>query len=194
MGVPLQLLGKAFGRLTVIKQLTNNSRGTVWECRCECGLHKGINGERLTKGTTSSCGCLRREIHAERCRTVLPEINRHKTGEALRKVVLSGYKHRASKRGYEWALTEEQATTLLLGNCEYCGVPPCLVKSKNGKKNYNGSFTHNGIDRVNNSLGYTSSNVVSCCHVCNMAKRTTSAEDFISWAARVTAHQASKVA
>lgn len=66
--VAAQIAGKKFGRLTV---LTRNStqakkRGTevLWRCRCECGREIDATTNRLTSGTTRSCGCLRDEIVA----------------------------------------------------------------------------------------------------------------------------------
>jgi len=39
---------------------------------------------------------------------------------------------------------------------------------------------YNGIDRVDNSRGYESGNVVSCCGVCNMLKHVLSKEEFLA--------------
>lgn len=57
------LVGKKFGKLTVIKPLTervNNS--IVWECVCDCGNIKNVPTHLLTNGHTRSCGCLVREV------------------------------------------------------------------------------------------------------------------------------------
>ena len=40
-------------------------------------------------------------------------------------------------------------------------------------------FLHNGVDRVNNDLGYTIENSVTCCSLCNYMKRGMSLSDFI---------------
>jgi hypothetical protein len=60
----LKLLGKKFGRLTVIdesKKRNKVSRSVLWKCRCECGNIKDIVGVSLTNKMTLSCGCLGRE-------------------------------------------------------------------------------------------------------------------------------------
>jgi hypothetical protein len=68
----LDIVGKTFGRLRVIKQTvapegTNpDKRGTWWLCKCEpelggCGNEKVVFGRNLTSGSTKSCGCLRRD-------------------------------------------------------------------------------------------------------------------------------------
>lgn len=55
----LQLQGKVFKRLTVIKRLENNSQGqSRWLCQCSCGNTTKTVGSKLTSGRTTSCGCL----------------------------------------------------------------------------------------------------------------------------------------
>lgn len=58
------LIGKTFGRLTVINKSDKRSKnGTCyWTCQCECGNIKDILTTSLTRGTTKSCGCYRREL------------------------------------------------------------------------------------------------------------------------------------
>jgi hypothetical protein len=43
----------------------------------------------------------------------------------------------------------------------------------------------NGIDRADNALGYTVENSVSCCKICNIAKRDLTIEEFIFWGKRL---------
>jgi hypothetical protein len=61
----LQLVGRKFGRLTVLRDAGNDSRNRAqWLCRCRCGNRRVIAGGSLIRGLTNSCGCL----HAELCR------------------------------------------------------------------------------------------------------------------------------
>ena len=46
-----------------------------------------------------------------------------------------------------------------------------------------------GIDRKDNTLGYTLENSVPCCPTCNFAKRGLSVIEFIEWARRVYINQ-----
>ena len=58
------LIGKVFGRLTVIERVENNKDGrTMWRCKCECGNDCIILGKNLLNGGTKSCGCLKLEIN-----------------------------------------------------------------------------------------------------------------------------------
>lgn len=55
------LTGQRFGRLTVIEFVPNNKPNSYWKCRCDCGRMVIINAGELKRGSTNSCGCLRRE-------------------------------------------------------------------------------------------------------------------------------------
>ena len=58
----LQLIGKRFGRLTVIKEHGRDERGAVlWLCMCDCGEEKTVISNHLTSGAVQSCGCLHSE-------------------------------------------------------------------------------------------------------------------------------------
>lgn len=67
------LSGKRFGRLLVI-QLSDHKDGNnrLWECSCECGNTTYVRGGDLRRGTTSSCGCLAKELSAARHKNVSP--------------------------------------------------------------------------------------------------------------------------
>lgn len=55
-----QLVGKTFGRLTVVRYAgTSKHRRQIWDCRCICGRFKKATTHLLTTGRTASCGCLK---------------------------------------------------------------------------------------------------------------------------------------
>ena len=59
---PANLLGQSFGRLLVVKRVSNSSDGhTRWACRCRCGNTKVVSVNNLRGGSVSSCGCFQRE-------------------------------------------------------------------------------------------------------------------------------------
>ena len=66
----LNLTGKRFGRLTVVEKAENIILGghqkTAWKCVCECGNTIIVPTNRLSTGTTKSCGCLNRELSQKR--------------------------------------------------------------------------------------------------------------------------------
>jgi hypothetical protein len=59
----LNLIGKQFSRLTVLREVgRSNCNGVVWECICECSKHVEVRSGNLRSGNTRSCGCLRDEV------------------------------------------------------------------------------------------------------------------------------------
>ena len=68
------LSGMRFSRLTVISRADdyvakNGATVTRWKCVCDCGTETIARAQNLVKGTTRSCGCLRREMAALRAST-----------------------------------------------------------------------------------------------------------------------------
>lgn len=56
---PINLAGKRFGNLYV-KELERMDRriGGLWLCECDCGNNTVCRTKELTKGLTTSCGCM----------------------------------------------------------------------------------------------------------------------------------------
>ena len=65
MGKFIDLTGKRFGRLQVIKldhkEERNGQYRIMWLCQCDCGNKKLVNGAYLRNGKTTSCGCFHKE-------------------------------------------------------------------------------------------------------------------------------------
>lgn len=62
----INLVGQKYGRLTVVEFDRLQKHKTYWKCVCDCGLTVIATGNALRSGNTKSCGCLRREMTAER--------------------------------------------------------------------------------------------------------------------------------
>jgi len=64
----IDLTGKKFHRLTVISRGPNSREGKPkWNCLCQCGNYRVVRGPDLRRGLTKSCGCMNREMSAQRC-------------------------------------------------------------------------------------------------------------------------------
>ncbi len=74
------------------------------------------------------------------------------------------YQKGAESRGRKFELSFEDYLSLSSSPCHYCGEKP---------------LTQNGIDRVDNTVGYNKENCVACCSLCNKMKHTYSVECFI---------------
>jgi hypothetical protein len=174
------LTGQKFHRLTVIKNVAqpkNTHSGTFWLCKCDCGMEKIINGSSLIDNHTTSCGCYAKEVTSE--------LNKIEYGQAAKNSRFSQYKHSAKKRNLIFSLSKDEFLKLTQQNCFYCGKEP-IQNCKNFSGN--GNYYYNGIDRVDNEIGYILSNCVSCCGECNHAKFTTQKSDFFSWISRIYKH------
>lgn len=68
MSKKIEMIGKRFGRLTVIEESPiRKNRAIWWICQCECGnVSKPIRGALLRNGESKSCGCLQSEITRQR--------------------------------------------------------------------------------------------------------------------------------
>jgi hypothetical protein len=71
---------QVFGRWTVLGRAEGHYR---WLCRCECGVERTIFGSSLLKGDSQSCGCLQRELAADRHSKGPNEVKHLGTGVSL---------------------------------------------------------------------------------------------------------------
>ena len=54
------MTGKRFGKLVAIRPTAKRKFGRIfWECKCDCGVVKVVDGSHLRQGRTNSCGCSR---------------------------------------------------------------------------------------------------------------------------------------
>lgn len=166
--------GRKFGRLTVISKAAVRNGRCYWVCSCSCGQTAEVSSAHLNNGTVKSCGCLRNELVAERSAL--------EPGEALKNRVIESYFNNAKNKGHACNLSKDDFNLLLASKCHYCGESPSRIKRHNALR---GEFAYNGIDRKDNSIGYTTNNVVTCCTQCNFRKSSTNYNEFVSWVAKV---------
>jgi hypothetical protein len=157
----VNLIGKRFGKLTVIAKADRTDKGNnqYWLCKCGCGNYKEIRGNHLNSGNTKTCGCLRK----------LPE------GESSFNQLIGFYKYAANARGLPFKLSRLQFRKLTKENCIYCGKQPSQVINR---PKHNGVYIYNGVDRINPKLGYIIDNCVPCCGMCNRMKSDLSYKEF----------------
>ena len=167
--------------LTIIKEVephitSGGNKQTQYLCRCNCGKEIILKGAAIRNGNTKSCGCLSKEAK---------QAKRLPNNKGIINQIILQYKRHARDRNLSWNLTYEQVEKIIQEPCFYCGAEKSNHKvTKNCKEGYD----HNGIDRIDSSVGYEPNNVVSCCKICNYAKSNLTKEDFINWAIRVAEH------
>jgi hypothetical protein len=165
-------IGRRFGRWLVLSEAPNKGRRRSYFCRCDCGTEKDVSSDYLRHNRSQSCGCARNEK------------NKFPPGVAPMNALFLVYKLSARKKDIVWQLTREEFETIVLQNCRYCGsVPSQLSRTRHGE-----TIKYNGIDRLNNNLGYLRDNAVPCCKHCNYAKRKMTETEFLAWVKQVYAH------
>ena len=100
------LVGKKFGRWTVLKRVESNPCSEAcWLCRCECGKESTVTGRTLREGRSKSCGCSRRGKR------------RRKTKDGY--IVVLCHEHPRGKYVFEHSLVMEKiiGRYLLKGEC-----------------------------------------------------------------------------
>jgi hypothetical protein len=166
---PIKLTGQRFGRLLAIdRKRDKENHTTFYLCRCDCGNEKWISCSNL-KSSTHSCGCLQKELLSKR--------SRKEDGYSIITAFINYYKRNARVRNICWDLSRDKVKELILKPCFFCG--------RSGQTEtttpYGMQLIHNGIDRLDNSKGYTIKNSVPCCKTCNLAKNDLSFEEFKNW-------------
>jgi hypothetical protein len=151
----------------------NSKPRPKWVVQCSCGKQKAVLGTTLRNTKVVSCG------HSRGFRA-LPN---HIAAINLR---FGQYAKSAARMERVFSLTREQFAAMLTQDCTYCGVPPASLVKARGK--HQADFRYNGVDRVDNSLGYTPDNCVACCATCNLMKRGMSVTDFVSHARRIASY------
>lgn len=61
-GNVVDLVGRKFNKLIVIKRVKNSGKHTMWKCRCDCGNETIVRADDLKSGCSKSCGCYAREM------------------------------------------------------------------------------------------------------------------------------------
>ena len=65
----IDLTGKRFGMLEVIRKAPRTQNATRWECKCDCGNVSFVTSSDLRNGRTKSCGCLRGIVSKQKAKT-----------------------------------------------------------------------------------------------------------------------------
>lgn len=174
-GRPCDLTGRKVGLLTV-KSFRREGGKRWWTCECECGNTRefvtGHLNDTRVKSAARHCGASIHKTHPL----------------ALEKLVMGYYKRNAATRGLAFSLTLEQFSALIHGDCHYCGAKPTGERRFISSRRPTLRFQCNGVDRVQNEIGYIAANSVSCCSLCNHMKGVLSVAAFKAHAAAIVAH------
>lgn len=171
------IIGQRFGSVVAIKRtgimnFKSGQRHSLWEFKCDCGETFISRLNNIKRKKYKDCGkCTNPDPHTKLM-----------YGESSLKALYDSYIRRAKYADLNFNLNIEEFKKITSMNCHYCGIEPSQKKFAN-KLSY-GHYLYNGVDRLDSTKGYLTSNVVPCCKTCNFAKRDLSYGDFINWLKR----------
>lgn len=148
-----------YHKLTAIKRSEKKSGNGnyYWWFKCNCGTMKEILPSNVVKNNNGVVSC-----------GCVQKARQH--GKAWLGSMIYDYKKHAKKLDVSYSFTRKEFEDMVSEPCWYCGDEP-----------------RNGIDRLDSLLGYSMSNCVPCCKVCNYMKRKMSVDEFITHARKVVA-------
>jgi len=177
------LVGTEINGLKIVDYLSKGKR-QYFECHCVCGFYFEARVDAIKSGATKSCGCLTGDL--------ISKNNRLPDNRAIINLVYKTYRDNAHKRQLKFKLSLNNFEKLILADCQYCGQKPQMTKFAGQENRRDRFIAYNGVDRVDNSVGYEVSNCVSCCSICNAAKSNLSYKDFVNWIKRLVRYNAAQ--
>jgi hypothetical protein len=156
-------IGDIFGKWTVIDVYSHRrkGRGYTHTCRCECGQEKQVAGVNLLSLGSRQC---------VNCR------GKEKTKRTPQEHLFYRTKRSAVARGIEVQISLGEFSEIIINDCFYCGASP-VIRSVTVSGPI--PFKSNGVDRVNNDIGYLKGNCVPCCTDCNSMKMSRTLDEFL---------------
>lgn len=120
----IDLTGKKFGKLTVVKEDGYIVRGKrkciAWICTCDCGNTVRLTGAALTSGNTKSCGCYIQDLATSKIRDL--------TGQKFGNLIVTGLASDKKSNRVSWNCicncgnnTVVTSTNLVNGRVISCG-------------------------------------------------------------------------
>lgn len=117
--------------------------------------------------------------------------------DAAYKLLYDSCKNSAKFRGLAFELTEQQHASLVVLPCTHCGTPPerynpylCAHYSRvSESRKAEAWIVKNGLDRVDNSFGYSMENCVPSCSQCNYGRQDYSVKEYYEHCERVVKHR-----
>jgi dCMP deaminase len=160
-------VGTAYGHWTTSSKPYRHNNETVVEVTCKCKKKSVTRVSRLIEKTSTSCGCKPRNNNRGKYKSSFEE--------AAHNEIYRSISNGAKNRNYSFELSKKDVKNLVQQNCFYCGSEPSNIKKIKGR----GELRYNGIDRLDNHIGYVLNNCRPCCSTCNTIKLDLSGQDLI---------------
>ena len=171
-----EAIGKEYGRWVVTGIGTRlTTRGERYlDVVCACGSLGEVPLSSLKRGSSRQCRKCGDKAHGDFMRGS----TRIGYTVAAANSVYRSYAGHAASRGHVMELTRDQFLSLTKKDCFYCGKAPSQIKYR-GRSREN-PYIYNGVDRMDNTKGYTLANAVPCCKMCNRIKMDHSVEELMA--------------
>lgn len=169
----VNLVGKKFGELRVLKQVKGDGHSAVWECECSCGNLHIVKGPCLRRKEIRSCGkCL--------------EHYRWKGYGELSGHYFAITKQNAKKRNLPFKLSKKYLWELFLKQNRQCSLSGLKLHFA---RSYGASEQTASLDRIDSEKGYVVGNVQWVHKDLNRIKREYSEETFLRYVGLVAKHK-----
>ena len=186
-------IGDVFGDLIVaddksisVIEPSGRKRRSVL-CKCKCGKELLVRVDGLfsnsKKQSRKSCGCTKNFVNGINAQS-------RRKPESVYKFLYQRYKSSAKKRNIIFELSRNDYNEIVKQNCHYCGSEPEIKQPKRKSGDLVGvPVPYNGIDRIDNNLGYQKENCAACCSKCNYMKHEMSVPSFMEHILKIVNHQ-----
>lgn len=177
----IDLTGKRFGRLTVLRPFGSSGLKLLWEAKCECGRIRSFQSSNLISGHSKSCGCIRR-FTGRRCHNWAGygEIS----GFFWNKVVRN-----AKHKGFPLRVSIKSGWRMFLRQGRRCALSGVLLHFATSTKFHNEGFTTASLDRIDSDKGYVRGNIQWVHKSINQMKSNLPQKVFVEMCIAVAAHR-----
>jgi hypothetical protein len=177
------LIGKKFGKLTVIGEAPSREKDLApyWKCKCKCGNETEVRGQHLTNGITKSCG----ELYHRRGKE-----NYSWTGFGeISGSYFASLKKSAKTRKIPFNISIEGIWNKFLEQKRKCQLTGEPLKFQTKIGTFDGTAS---LDRIDSSKGYTIDNVQWVDKRLNKMKLNLNEKEFIDLCHKVSSYNITK--
>jgi hypothetical protein len=176
-GIINYTVGDRVGKWTVSGPVAHIgvAKNRAYPVICDCGNRSVVVATALKNRKSVQCTSCGHRLTGQKRQI---EVRAQTTTAAL-----AYYKKAAQRRDILFELSKEEFETIIYQNCFYCGRPPSNTVTIRRLEKVVGNYS--GVDRISPLEGYTKTNCVPCCRLCNESKRTMTLEEFKKWISKV---------
>jgi len=140
----IDLTGKTFGRLTVVRRESpEGGRHVIWQCLCQCGNYASVSTGNLLNRSVVSCGCYKQEyLKRKQGKKPANKLRNNLTGKTfgkLKVIKLAEISNPRCARHVYWeckcacgSLVIVRSSSLTAGKSRSCGCSRIKKEKNNG--------------------------------------------------------------